>query len=93
MSVHRAITEHSQQQYARVRAFYELDEKREQYIEEVVQKCLQNEPFSLEKVNKVTNEINQLAKQGIVPTRKIVTEEMVFEYVNRLREKNNEKSE
>ncbi|MDQ0213970.1 accessory colonization factor AcfC [Oikeobacillus pervagus] len=84
MSVHKAITEHSNKQHKIVRRFVELDGLRETYIEEAVLLCKNGNPFETEKINEVTNEINQLARKGIVPTRKNVTVEMVQEYVTRL---------
>jgi hypothetical protein len=46
---------------------------------------MRNQPFSVHSINSVTQEMNQLAKQGIVPQRKYVTEEMIIDYVNRLK--------
>lgn len=81
--VHKEITKHSNRQHQLVKSFIALERKREEYIDEAVQLCLQNKPFSVNKINAVTEEINQLAKKGIVPTRKWVTIEMVKEYVQR----------
>lgn len=85
MSVHKAISKHSNNQHQRVKTFAQLDMAREQYIEEAVSLCKEGKTFSVEKINEVTKRINELARQGIVPTRKIVTPEMVHEYVNRLK--------
>jgi len=81
--VHKEITKHSNRQHQLVKTFIELDLKREEFIDEAVQLCLENKPFSVDKINAVTVEINQLAKKGIVPTRKRVTVEMVKEFVQR----------
>ncbi|MGG3737887.1 YpbS family protein [Aeribacillus pallidus] len=83
--VHFAITKHSQRQHEQIKKFLSLNAKREEYIEEAVQLCQNGQPFSVDKINAVTDEINELAKQGIIPTRKRVTEEMVREYVERLK--------
>jgi hypothetical protein len=85
MSVHNEITAHVNKANKRVKDFLALDQKRELYIEEAVECCKQGQPFSTEKINEVTNQINELAKQGIVPPRKNVTIEMVREYVNRIK--------
>ncbi|KIQ94328.1 hypothetical protein LH47_01603 [Anoxybacillus thermarum] len=85
--VHQAITAHSQKQHALVRAFIELDAKREAYIEEAVSLCQRGEPFSVQNINEVTKQINELAKSGIVPQRKYVTVDMVKEYVQKLNNK------
>jgi hypothetical protein len=85
MSVHKAITEHSNRQHQRIKKFAQLDALREAYIEEAVSRCRGGQPFSVEQINEVTKQINDLARQGIVPTRKMVTPEMVQEYVERLK--------
>jgi hypothetical protein len=85
MSVHKDITAHVNTANKRITDFLALDRKREFYIEEAVESCKQGKPFSNEKINEVTNQINELAKQGIVPARKNVTIEMVREYVNRIK--------
>jgi predicted metal-dependent peptidase len=83
--VHHAITEHVKKQHSVVRKFSQLEQEREALIEEAVQLAMRNQPFSVHSINTVTKEMNQLAKQGIVPQRKYVTEEMILDYVKRLR--------
>ena len=83
MSVHQAITNHVNKQNKRINEFIALDQQREFYIEDAVQLCKNGKDFSTDKINKVTKQINELAKQGIVPTRKLVTPEMIREYVER----------
>lgn len=85
--VHQAITAHSQKQHALVRAFVELNTKRETYIEEAIALCQRGESFSVQKINEVTKQINELAKNGIVTQRKYVTVDMVKEYVQKLNNK------
>jgi hypothetical protein len=85
MSVHKEITAHVNQANKRITDFLALDQKREFYIEEAVELCKQGKAFSTEMINEVTNQMNELAKQGIVPARKNVTIEMVREYVNRMK--------
>lgn len=80
MSVHKAITEHVNKQNKKINDFLSLDQLREMYIEEAVTLCRDGKPFTTEKINMVTNQINDLAKQGIIPTRKLVSIEMVREY-------------
>lgn len=82
-NVHEAITAHSKKQNAIVTKFAALEEKREALIEKAVLQCRQSEPFSVKRINEVTAEINELAKEGSIPTRQHVTEEMVKEYVQR----------
>ncbi|XJZ27907.1 YpbS family protein [Bacillota bacterium Lsc_1132] len=83
MSVHKAITNHVNKQNKRMKDFIILDQQRELYIEEAIQLCKEDKVFKTDKINEVTKQINELAKQGIVPTRKLVTPEMVREYVGR----------
>jgi hypothetical protein len=84
MSVHKAISDHSKKQNSIAKEFIRLDEQRENYIEEAVSLCLKGEPFSTDKINKVTKRINDEARLGIVPERKFVTVEMVKEYCAKL---------
>ncbi|MGG2092818.1 YpbS family protein [Bacillus sp. S13(2024)] len=87
MEVHAAITEHSRKQNEVVKAFLQLEAQREAAIEAAVSLALNGKPFSVDVINMVTKQINELAKNGIAQQRKIVTEEMVMEYVGRLKEK------
>lgn len=84
MSVHKDITKHVDEINKRVTDFMALDQKREEYIEEAVELCKQGKSFSTEKINEVTRRMNNLAKQGTVPSRKMVTPEMVRDYVSKI---------
>jgi len=86
MSVHKAITEHVNNQNKRIQDFLALDQLREQYIEEALELCKQGKSFTTDKINEVTKQINELARQGAVPTRKLVTVEMVREYALKSKE-------
>jgi septal ring factor EnvC (AmiA/AmiB activator) len=88
MSVHEAITKHSTKQHQILKQFLQLEGQRESYIEEAISRCKQGLDFSTDKINNVTKEINELAKQGVVPQRKLVTIEMVKEYASTLRSGN-----
>jgi hypothetical protein len=82
--VHKAITAHSQKQHAAVATFLQLENMREFLIDEAVELCKSHQVFEVDKLNEVTKQINVLAKNtGYIPTRKIVTKEMVMEYTNR----------
>ncbi len=83
MSVHKALSTHAQKQNAIYKHFLALDEKREQHIEEAIELCKQGKEFTTYKINEVTTQINQM-NMRIVPVRKIVTVEMIQEYVDRL---------
>ncbi|WP_096154330.1 MULTISPECIES: DUF2533 family protein [Bacillus] len=83
MSVHKQISAHSKKQNEVVMKFIQLENVREKYIEEAIYHCQHNETFSTEKINEVTKRINELAKSGIAEQRKLVTEDMIREFVNR----------
>jgi hypothetical protein len=78
------ITEHVNKANKRIADFLALDQKREFLIEEAVELCKRGKEFSTEKINEITNKMNELARQGIVPPRKNVTVEMVKEYVRKI---------
>jgi hypothetical protein len=83
MSVHKEISEHSRKQNQVVMTFLQLEQQREAYIEEAIVHCQENKPFTTEKINEVTKRINELARKGIAPQRKLVTKDMVEEFVSR----------
>ncbi|QFT89330.1 hypothetical protein FIU87_11775 [Bacillus sp. THAF10] len=83
MSVHKEISAHSKKQNEIVMSFLRLEEQRELFIEEAITLCKQNKPFTTDTINDVTRKMNELARLGIAPQRKIVTKEMVEEYVAR----------
>ncbi|MCM3705080.1 MULTISPECIES: YpbS family protein [Bacillaceae] len=83
MSVHKAISEHVGKQNKIITRFAALDQQREYYIEQALDLCRRGLPFSADKINEVTAEINELSKQGIIPARKYVTAEMIEEYASK----------
>ncbi|MBM6619311.1 YpbS family protein [Bacillus suaedaesalsae] len=85
MSVHKEISAHSSKQHELVKQFLMLEGQRERFIDDAVSLCLEGKEFSTESINKVTLQINELAKQGIIPVRKLVTEHMVQEYATKLK--------
>lgn len=87
MEVHKAITAHSRKQNESVKACLELDAQREAAIEAAVSLASKGKEFSVDIINVVTKQINDLAKNGVTLQRKLVTKDMVMEYVGRLQEK------
>lgn len=88
VSVHHAISKHSEQQHYIVSKFSALDQEREAFISKAVELCKKGEPFSTDEINAITKEMNELSKKGIVtslPIRRQVTIEMVKEYVEKLK--------
>lgn len=83
MSVHKAITKHVNKQNQKINDFLLLDQQREVFIEEALELCKQGKNFTTDNINEVTMKINDLAKKGIIPTRKLVTIDMVKEYAMR----------
>jgi hypothetical protein len=82
--VHHEITKHANRQHEIVKQFVQLETKREAAIDEAAALCEKGLDFSVNAVNQVTEQINELARTtGIVPVRKFVTVEMVKEYVAR----------
>ncbi|MEI5906380.1 DUF2533 family protein [Bacillus spongiae] len=84
MSVHKAITKLTKKHNEIASQFATLEQQREVFISEAIHLCQQNKSFTTNKINSITNEMNELAKSGVVPQRKLVSEEMVKEYVGRL---------
>jgi hypothetical protein len=88
MSVHTAITAHSKKQHDHIEAFLKLDHAREEAIEQTIHKCLAHEPFNVQAINQITLKINEHAKNGISPTRKLVSLAMILQYAETLKQRN-----
>ena len=85
MSVHKALSLHAQKQNQLFTEFTTLDQKREDYIQEAVELCKDGKAFTTDKINEVTKQINFIANERFIPSRKLVTPEMVQEYVRVLK--------
>ncbi len=83
MSVHKDISLHAEKQNQLFNKFALLEQKREDYIQEAIELCKAGKEFTTDFINEVTLQINELANQRLVPIRKIVTPEMVREYVEK----------
>lgn len=82
MNVHEAISKHVGGQNQTITEFLQLDHYREALIEEAIELCKQNKPFITDRINEVTKEINTLNMKGELPKRKLVSVDMVKEYVH-----------
>ncbi|MED4205492.1 DUF2533 family protein [Neobacillus mesonae] len=82
MSVHKDLIQHAANQNKEYQNFLQLDQQRESFIEEAIQLCKEGKPFTTDKINNVTKKINNI-KLRFIPERKIVTTDMVREYVSR----------
>lgn len=80
MSVHKDLIKHAYNQNQDYQEFLRMDQLRESYIEEAVALCKQGQPFTTDKINQVTNNMNRLTVR-MLPKRKHVTVGMVQEYV------------
>ena len=83
MSVHKDISLHAEKQNQLFNKFAILEQKRENYIQEAIELCRSGKEFTTDRINEVTLQINQLANQRLIPTRKVVTPDMVYEYVEK----------
>ncbi|MFN7251292.1 MAG: DUF2533 family protein [Anaerobacillus sp.] len=83
MSVHLQIKEQMTTFIAAEKKYRELDIKREESIEKVVNDAKANKHFSLVEVNAITEELNNLSRSFRFPMRKQVTEEMVLKFISR----------
>ena len=86
MSVHLQIANQINKHIQGQKEHRRLDELRETAIEKVLQKVQNNESFSVQEVNVLTEEINILARKFNFPMRKRVTNEMIKEYVTKHKE-------
>lgn len=84
MSVHIQISEQVKKHREAQKAFLALDQKREKAIDEMIKKARSGLPINVTEVNKITAEMNQIANQFQFPHRKIITVEMVQDYIQKL---------
>lgn len=84
MSVLHDINQHSQKQYKHLQRFLEMDQAREQAIEEAIEAYWLQRGFTVEKINHITAQINEHAKKGISPVRAYVTEAMLRDAAGKL---------
>ncbi|MED0666594.1 DUF2533 family protein [Bacillus badius] len=85
MSVHKDLELHAQKQNQLYQKFIGLDQQREKYIQEAVELCKAGKAFTTEQINEVTAQINLLSNHRLIPSRKLVTPEMVEAYADTLK--------
>jgi hypothetical protein len=84
MSVHKALSKHVNGLNEIIKEYVTLDKKREALIDEACNLCREGKPFSTEKINEVTEQMNILSKRiENLPERKFVTPQMVLDYVGK----------
>ena len=81
MSVHHEISKKVNQTVSLVDSYRKLDIQRENQIAKVLEMARNGEDFSVEAINRATEEINQLASKHHLPTRKWVTKQMILDLV------------
>jgi predicted transcriptional regulator len=85
MTVHHAISKHSQMQSEAIKKFKELEIKREQAIDKALQDILNGKDALVQEINDITDLMNELSKSGkvMLPKRKRVTESMLITYAQK----------
>ena len=81
MSVHKDLAQHAEKQNKKYQRFMELNDLRETYIEDAVQLCSERKPFSTDKINEITRQMNQI-NLTFIPEMKFVSAEMISDYVH-----------
>ncbi|MBN8208629.1 DUF2533 family protein [Bacillus sp. NTK071] len=85
MSVHKGISDQLSQKNREINLFIQLDKEREEAIARAVARCEANEEYTTDRINELSSQINELAKQGSIPTRTYVTNAMIHEYCQKKR--------
>ncbi|WP_078552753.1 DUF2533 family protein [Bacillus alkalicellulosilyticus] len=83
MAVHLQIAEQVNKHIDAQNRFKRLEAFREEAIEEAIKDAKEARTVSTAKINAITEEMNAIAKAFQFPTRKLVTPEMVLEYVKK----------
>lgn len=83
MNVHEEISKKVNRTVNIIQTYRKLDEQREIAIERMLKEGKEKGKFSLKEVNRITVELNQFATTHHLPQRKIVTEELVQQLLNR----------
>lgn len=83
MSVHIEISKHIHRHIEAQQKYKDFDQSRELAIEETLQKAKLGEEFDTVTINQITNEMNEIAKKYNFPLRKVVTKDMVEQYLRK----------
>ncbi|KHF41925.1 DUF2533 family protein [Halalkalibacter okhensis] len=82
MTVHLQIAEQVKKHREAQKQFLALDAQRERAIEAVLELAKSNKTIQTTEINEITKQMNQIAMQFQFPPRKLVTPEMVTNYIN-----------
>ncbi|WP_088102543.1 DUF2533 family protein [Halalkalibacter urbisdiaboli] len=83
MSVHLQIAEQVKNHRQAQKEFLKLDAVREQIIDQLLQQASVSEDISVQQLNAVTKQMNQIASKFQFPLRKEVTKEMVLSFAKK----------
>ncbi|MFC0557989.1 DUF2533 family protein [Halalkalibacter alkalisediminis] len=82
MAVHLQIAEQVKKHREAQKQFLALDASREHAIERALELAKAGKEVQTSEINQITEEMNRIAMQFQFPPRKLVTREMVLNYVN-----------
>jgi hypothetical protein len=82
MSVHQQISQKVREKLDILEAYRRRDAMREAEIERIAHQCSAGEKFSVHRVNAITEQLNKFANEHHLPSRKLITQQMVVEWIN-----------
>lgn len=82
MSVHHEISKKVNRTVGILEGYRNLDQAREFEIEQVITKAKKGEHFTVDGINRITVTINEYAAKHHLPSRKLVTEQMILDALN-----------
>lgn len=83
MSVHHEISKKVNHTVEKLEGYRNLDQARELEIEQVIAKAKNGEPFTVDGINQMTANLNQYAAKHHLPSRKLVTDQMILDAINK----------
>lgn len=83
MSVHLQIAEQVRKHRQAQKQFLALDAAREHAIETAFKQAEAGKPIQIIEINRITNEMNQIAMAFQFPPRKVVTAEMITAHLKK----------
>ncbi|WP_227934894.1 DUF2533 family protein [Alkalihalobacillus deserti] len=82
MAVHLQIAEQVKKHRDAQKQFLALDASRERAIERVLELAKVGKEVQITEINQITEEMNSIAMKFQFPPRKLVTRQMVINYLN-----------
>ncbi len=84
MSVHHEISKKVNHTVGKLEGYRNMDQLRENEIEQVIMKAKKGEHFTVDGINQITDNINRYALKHHLPSRKLVTEQMILDVVRKV---------